>query len=294
MTNFPDSFLSLLMAAPATLSATLIWGFIGLFIGSLLNVVIHRIPLMMQRESDNYIAQASNAPPPHTSRYNLFVPRSACPHCGHTLSAMENIPLISFVWLRGRCRHCKTPISARYPVVELFTAACTALVVWQLGSEITGIAALIMVWMLIAMSGIDIDTHTLPDDLTLPLVWLGLLVNLYGLFVPLADAVIGAAAGYLLLWIVYWGFLLATGKEGIGYGDFKLLAALGAWLGWMMLPLIILLASAIGAITGLLLIFWRGHQRDHPIPFGPFLAFAGLVALLAGKFILQLYMGAAV
>lgn len=289
-----DSLLSLLMAAPASVSATLIWAFIGLFIGSFLNVLIYRIPLMMQRESDNYIAHVNNVPPPHTHRYNLFVPRSACPHCGHTLSAIENIPVVSFLWLRGRCRHCKVAISTRYPVVELFTAVCSALVVWQLGSEIMGIAALLLVWMLIALSGIDIDTQTLPDDLTLPLLWLGLLVNLNGLFVPLSDAVIGASAGYLSLWVVYWAFLLITGKEGIGFGDFKLLAALGAWLGWMMLPLIVLLASAIGAITGLLLITWRGHQRDHPIPFGPFLALAGLVALLAGKSILQLYMGSPV
>ena len=286
-----DPLLSLLLAPPGSVAPVLIWCLIGLLIGSFLNVVIFRLPQMMQRESDNYLAHINNAPPPHTSRYNLFVPRSACPHCGHVLSVAENIPLLSYIWLRGQCRHCKAPIPLRYPVVEFVTAVCTALVVWLLGSESTGIAALVLVWALIALSGIDIDTQTLPDDLTLPLLWLGLLVNLNDVFIPLSDAVIGAAAGYISLWLVYWAFLLITGKEGIGYGDFKLLAALGAWLGWMMLPLIVLLASAIGAITGLLLITWRGHHSDQPIPFGPFLALAGGIALLAGPSILQLYLG---
>ncbi len=286
-----DALQSLLVAPVATPAAAIVWALIGLVVGSFLNVVIHRIPQMMQRESDNYMAMENDEPPPHGDRYNLLAPRSACPACGHQLSAMENIPVLSYLWLRGRCSECRAPISPRYPAVELLTAALSALVVWQLGSSLQGLAALVLVWMLIALTFIDIDTQILPDDLSLPLLWMGLLLNLNGTFVPLADAVIGAAAGYLSLWCVFWLFRLATGKEGIGYGDFKLLAALGAWLGWTMLPLIVLLSSAIGAIVGLLLILLRGHHRDKPIPFGPFLALAGLVALLYGEALLKLYLG---
>ena len=286
-----DALQSLLVAPVATPAAAIVWALIGLVVGSFLNVVIHRIPQMMQRESDNYMAMENDEPPPHADRYNLLAPRSACPACGHQLSAMENIPVVSYLWLRGRCSECRAPISPRYPAVELLTAALSALVVWQLGSSLQGLAALVLVWMLIALTFIDIDTQILPDDLSLPLLWMGLLLNLNGTFVPLADAVIGAAAGYLSLWCVFWLFRLATGKEGIGYGDFKLLAALGAWLGWTMLPLIVLLSSAIGAIVGLLLILLRGHHRDKPIPFGPFLALAGLVALLYGETLLKLYLG---
>jgi leader peptidase (prepilin peptidase)/N-methyltransferase len=286
-----DALQSLLVAPVATPAAAIVWALIGLVVGSFLNVVIHRIPQMMQRESDNYMAMENDEPPPHADRYNLLAPRSACPACGHQLSAMENIPVVSYLWLRGRCSECRAPISPRYPAVELLTAALSALVVWQLGSSLQGLAALVLVWMLIALTFIDIDTQILPDDLSLPLLWMGLLLNLNGTFVPLADAVIGAAAGYLSLWCVFWLFRLATGKEGIGYGDFKLLAALGAWLGWTMLPLIVLLSSAIGAIVGLLLILLRGHHRDKPIPFGPFLALAGLVALLYGEALLKLYLG---
>ena len=286
-----DALQSLLVAPAANPAAAIVWALIGLVVGSFLNVVIHRIPQMMQRESDNYMAMENDEPPPHADRYNLLAPRSACPACGHQLSAMENIPVLSYLWLRGRCSECRAPISPRYPAVELLTAALSALVVWQLGSSLQGLAALVLVWMLIALTFIDIDTQILPDDLSLPLLWMGLLLNLNGTFVPLADAVIGAAAGYLSLWCVFWLFRLATGKEGIGYGDFKLLAALGAWLGWTMLPLIVLLSSAIGAIVGLLLILLRGHHRDKPIPFGPFLALAGLVALLYGEALLKLYLG---
>jgi leader peptidase (prepilin peptidase)/N-methyltransferase len=286
-----DALQSLLVAPAATPAAAIVWVLIGLVVGSFLNVVIHRIPQMMQRESDNYMAMENDEPPPHADRYNLLAPRSACPACGHQLSAMENIPVVSYLWLRGRCSECRAPISPRYPAVELLTAALSALVVWQLGSSLQGLAALVLVWMLIALTFIDIDTQILPDDLSLPLLWMGLLLNLNGTFVPLTDAVIGAAAGYLSLWCVFWLFRLATGKEGIGYGDFKLLAALGAWLGWTMLPLIVLLSSAIGAIVGLLLILLRGHHRDKPIPFGPFLALAGLVALLYGEALLKLYLG---
>lgn len=286
-----DALQSLLVAPLATPAAAIVWAVIGLVVGSFLNVVIHRIPQMMQRESDNYMAMENDEPPPHADRYNLLMPRSTCPACGHQLSAIENIPVLSYLWLRGRCSECRAPISPRYPTVELLTVALSALVVWQLGSYLQGLAALVLVWMLIALTFIDIDTQILPDGLSLPLLWIGLLLNLNGTFVPLADAVIGAAAGYLSLWCVFWLFRLATGKEGIGYGDFKLLAALGAWLGWTMLPLIVLLSSAIGAIVGLLLILLRGHHRDKPIPFGPFLALAGLVALLYGEALLKLYLG---
>ena len=288
MTSSPDALLNvLLVAPPASLTSALVWSLIGLVIGSFLNVLIYRLPIMMQRESDNYIALETDEQPPHTDRYNLAVPGSACTSCGHALSAADNIPVLSFILLKGRCRYCHTPVSVRYPLVELLTAALSGVVVWQLGSGLAGLSALVLVWMLIAMTFIDIDTQLLPDELTLPLVWLGLLVNLDSTFVPLRDAVIGAAAGYLSLWLVYWVFKLVTGKDGIGFGDFKLLAALGAWLGWMMLPVIVLLSSLTGAIVGLSLIAFRGHQRDRPIPFGPFLAAAGLVALLFGQPLLQ-------
>ena len=286
-----DALPQWLMAAPGYLPAALAWAVIGLVIGSFLNVAIHRLPVMMQRETENFIALENDEPAPHTSRYNLIAPRSACPSCGHQLSALDNIPVFSYVWLKGRCRYCRAPISRRYPSVELITALLSELVVWQLGSELKGFAALLLVWWLIALTFIDIDTQMLPDDLTLPLIWLGLLVNLSGSFVPLSDAVIGAAAGYLSLWSVYWLFRFATGKEGIGYGDFKLLAALGAWLGWMMLPFIVLLSSAVGALVGIAMIVLRGHQRDKPIPFGPFLAVAGLIALFYGDALVQLWLG---
>lgn len=278
-----ESFLSFLMTPPANITATLCWSVIGLMIGSFLNVVIYRIPIMMQRESENYLALENDQPPTHTERYNLITPRSARPHCAHKLSLADNLPVLSFVWLKACCRYCKVRISWRYPGVELLTASLSALVIWHLGSGIAGLSGLILLWMLIAMSFIDLDTQLLPDELTLPLMWLGLLINLDGTFVPLRDAVIGAAAGYLFLWMVYWMFLVATGKEGIGYGDFKLLAALGAWMGWMMLPLIVLLSSVVGATVGLLMIALKRHHRDSPIPFGPFLAAAGLLALLIGQ-----------
>jgi leader peptidase (prepilin peptidase)/N-methyltransferase len=278
-----DSFSVFWATPPADITATLCWSVIGLMIGSFLNVAIYRIPIMMQRESENYLALENDQPPPHTERYNLVTPRSACTSCAHKLSLADNIPLLSFALLKARCRYCKARISWRYPSVELLTAVLSALVIWHLGSGIAGISGLILLWMLIAMSFIDLDTQLLPDELTLPLMWLGLLINLDGTFVPLRDAVIGAAAGYIFLWLVYWMFFAATGKEGIGYGDFKLLAALGAWMGWMMLPLIVLLSSVVGATVGLLMIALKRHHRDSPIPFGPFLATAGLLALLIGQ-----------
>lgn len=292
MLESTDTLLTaLLTAPPESFSAALFWMLPGLIVGSFLNVAIYRFPIMMQRESDNYIAMENDDQPPHTDRYNLVLPGSACTACGHALSVADNVPIISYVWLKGRCRYCHAPISARYPAVELLTAVLSGLVIWHLGSSFAGLSALLLLWMLIAMTFIDIDTQLLPDELTLPLMWLGLLVNLDGTFVPLRDAVIGAALGYLSLWTVYWLFKLVTGRDGIGYGDFKLLAALGAWLGWMMLPVVVLLSSAVGAIVGLSLIVFRGHHRDRPIPFGPFLAAAGLIALLFGQPLLRTWLG---
>jgi len=273
---------TLLFAAPGNLFATLVAALFGLIVGSFLNVVIYRIPKMMQRESDNYVAVESGLPPPHTERYNLMLPHSHCGACGHKITAMENIPVISYLVLRGKCRACQAPISARYPLVELLTGVLSAVLVWHFGSGWAGLASLVFLWLLISMTFIDADTQMLPDDLTLPLLWAGLLVNINGTFVPLQDAVIGAAAGYLALWSVYWAFKLATGKEGMGYGDFKLLAALGAWLGWTMLPTIILLSSLVGAVVGIALILVAKRGRDKPIPFGPYLAAAGLIAMLYG------------
>lgn len=270
-------------AAPGNLPGTALAGLFGLLIGSFLNVVIHRVPKMMQHESDNYVAHESGKPLPHTERFNLMLPRSACPQCGHQITAMENIPLVSYLALRGKCSGCKTPISVRYPIIELLTGTLSAFLIWRFGSGLAGLATLPFAYLLIAMTFIDADTQLLPDDLTLPLLWLGLLVNLQATFVPLSDAVIGAAAGYLSLWSIYWIFKLVTGKEGMGYGDFKLLAALGAWLGWSMLPIILLLSSVVGAIVGICLIVFSKRGRDNPIPFGPYLAAAGMIALLYGK-----------
>ena len=292
MLESTDTLLNaLLTAPPESFTAALFWMLPGLIVGSFLNVAIYRFPIMMQRESENYLALENDDQPPHTERYNLVLPGSACTGCGHALSVADNVPILSYLWLKGRCRYCHAPISARYPAVELLTAALSGMVIWHLGSSFAGLSALLLLWMLIAMTFIDIDTQLLPDELTLPLMWLGLLVNLDGTFVPLRDAVIGAALGYLSLWAVYWLFKLVTGRDGIGYGDFKLLAALGAWLGWMMLPVVVLLSSAVGAIVGLSLIVFRGHHRDRPIPFGPFLAAAGLIALLFGQPLLHAWLG---
>jgi leader peptidase (prepilin peptidase) / N-methyltransferase len=281
----------ILFAPPGSLLPAVFAGVLGLLIGSFLNVVIHRLPKMMQRESDNYVAQESDRPLPHTDRYNLMVPRSACPHCGHRIGAIENIPVISYLFLRGKCIECKAPISVRYPIVEALSGALSAALIWHFGSGIAGLSTLLFTYLLIAMTFIDADTQLLPDDLTFPLLWIGLLINLNGTFVPLNEAVVGAAAGYLSLWSIYWLFKLVTGKEGMGYGDFKLLAALGAWLGWKMLPVIILLSSLVGAIIGVSLILFARHGRNNPIPFGPYLAAAGMIALLYGNGLVQAYLG---
>jgi leader peptidase (prepilin peptidase)/N-methyltransferase len=255
----------------------------GLAIGSFLNVVIHRLPRMMENEWKAQCAELSGAEPAvEGPRYNLLVPRSHCPHCNTPLRAADNIPLVSWLMLRGRCAHCGTGISARYPVVEALTAALSAGIAYKFGFTTTTLLALVLTWTLVALTFIDADTTLLPDDLTLPLLWLGLGANLVGTFVPLSEAVIGAIAGYLALWSIYWLFKLTTGKEGMGYGDFKLLAALGAWLGWKALLPIVLLSSLVGAVVGIALIVLARRGREIPIPFGPYLAAAGFIVLLAG------------
>lgn len=263
---------------------------IGLCVGSFLNVVIHRLPKMMERGWADQCAELAGREPEATPRYNLMVPRSACPACGHAITAIENVPVVSWLALRGRCRACKAPISPRYPVVELVAGALAVAAVWQFGAGWKGLAACAFLWTLLALAFIDADTQLLPDDLTLPLLWGGLVANLFGLFVPLASAVIGAMAGYLVLWAVYWLFKLVRGKEGMGYGDFKLLAALGAWLGWPMLPQIVLVSSVLGAAGGILMIVLKGRDKAVPLPYGPWLAGAGAVALFFGPAINAMYL----
>jgi len=255
---------------------------VGLCVGSFLNVVIHRLPKMLERRWRADCADLAGQPVPDEPAYNLVVPRSACPACGHRISAVENIPLVSWLALSGRCRACKVRISARYPLVELLGGILAAAAVWRFGATAQGLAACALLWTLLALTFIDVDTQYLPDDLTLPLLWGGLIANLWGLFVPLHEAVVGVIAGYLVLWSIYWLFKLIRGKEGMGYGDFKLLAALGAWLGWKMLPLIILLSSVVGAVVGIALILFKGRDHQVPLAFGPYLAAAGAIALFFG------------
>jgi leader peptidase (prepilin peptidase)/N-methyltransferase len=260
---------------------------LGLCIGSFLNVVIHRLPKMMEREWQEQCAELRNEEPPALPAehgiYNLLRPRSHCPKCNHAITALENIPVVSWAFLRGRCSECKTRISARYPLVELLTGLASAGAALHFGFGFAALGAMFFLWCMIALTFIDFDTQLLPDSITLPLLWAGLLLNLGGGFVDLKSSVIGAAAGYLSLWSVYWMFKLATGKEGMGYGDFKLLAAIGAWLGWAMLPLVILLSSMVGAVVGISLIVLARHGRNVPIPFGPYLAAGGVVAMFWGQ-----------
>jgi len=281
--------IELLAGAPALWAG--VAGLLGLMVGSFLNVVIHRLPRMMEREWQAQCAELREETVAETAPFNLVVPRSACPACGHAIAWYENIPLLSYVLLRGKCSACGVAISARYPLVELATGLLTLAAAWQFGFTWQAAAAFVLIWALIALAFIDLDTQYLPDDITLPLLWLGLLVNIGGLFVPLGEAVIGAMAGYLSLWLVYHLFRLVTGKEGMGFGDFKLLAALGAWFGWTLLPLIILCSSLVGAVIGIVLIVLGGHDRARPIPFGPYLVLAGLIALFWGQVLLKLYLG---
>jgi leader peptidase (prepilin peptidase)/N-methyltransferase len=274
------------LAVWVSLSAVL-----GLALGSFINVVVHRLPVMMQRQWQEQCAELRGEELPEQAPYNLLVPGSACPACGHGIIWHENIPVLGWLLLRGKCSTCAVVIPSRYPIVEALTGGLTAYAAWYFGFGWQAGAAFLLIWALIALTFIDLDTFFLPDSITYPLIWLGLLVNLNGLFAPLETAVIGAVAGYVSLWTVYQLFRLLTGKEGMGFGDFKLLAALGAWLGWTMLPLVILLSSLIGACIGIGMIVLAGHDRAKPIPFGPYLALAGLVSLFWGKDLVTLYLG---
>ncbi|MGH8245793.1 MAG: prepilin peptidase, partial [Gammaproteobacteria bacterium] len=256
---------------------------LGLVIGSFLNVVAYRLPRRLEQEWKNECSTLLGVTPPENNeRWGIVHPRSRCPHCGHALSALENIPVLSFLALRGKCSSCKAPIALRYPVIELLTALATVLLGWRFGFGIQVVAAAILTWSLIALGAIDLEFKLLPDDITLPVLWIGVLANMSGLFTDVYSSLIGVMSGYLLLWGVYKIFKLLTGKEGMGYGDFKLLAMLGAWLGWQMLPLIVILSSATGAIIGTASIMLRRQERSQPIPFGPYLAAAGFLALLCG------------
>ncbi|GGW55377.1 prepilin peptidase [Alishewanella tabrizica] len=275
------------------------WLFVGcvaalsLVIGSFLNVLIYRLPIMMEREWQSefqayFQANQSQVTP---ERFNLAVPRSACPKCQHPIAAYDNIPVLSWLALRGRCRHCQTAISVRYPAIELLTAVLSASIAWQQGPTLTAALLILLTWGLIALSFIDIDKMLLPDQLTFPLLWLVLLFSLSaGALVTPAQAIIGAAAGYLSLWSVYWAFKLLTGKEGMGYGDFKLLAIFGALLGWQQLPLIILLSSLVGAVIGMSMLAIQGKDKATPIPFGPYIAAAGWIAMLWGEHLTGAYL----
>ena len=269
-------------------------GIVGLLVGSFLNVVIHRLPIMMERRWAIECSILSNQPLPGDSEktFNLLVPRSRCPSCNTAISPFHNIPVLGWLILRGKCFKCSAPISAQYPLVEAITGALCVVVVAKFGFSLQSVFGVLLLLALITLSAIDFQTTLLPDDITLPLLWLGLIANLGGLFTDINSAVLGAVFGYLLLWSVYHAFRLLTGKEGMGYGDFKLLAALGAWLGWQELPMIILLSSFIGAIVGISLIIALGRDRNIPIPFGPYLAGAGFVALIWGDQLTAYYLTA--
>jgi leader peptidase (prepilin peptidase)/N-methyltransferase len=272
---------------------------VALLVGSFLNVVIYRLPLMMEREwraqcEEINATPAGNLP---EGRFDLVAPRSSCPSCGHRITAMQNIPVVSFLLLGGKCAACKVPISPRYPAVELLTGVLSAIVAWRFGFGWEAAAGIALTWSLVAISAIDIDHQLIPDSISLPLIWAGLVLSLFSplaaaemLFISPIAAIAGAVAGYLSLWSIYHLFRLLTGKEGMGYGDFKLLAALGAWLGWQMLPLIILLSAIVGAVTGMMLIAFRKQDRSVPIPFGPYLAAAGWIAMLWGPGIMNWYL----
>ncbi len=285
----PDAIILLAENPPVFVAVTAV---LGLLVGSFLNVVIYRLPVMLNRSWQDQCAELSGGETAIAQApFNLVTPGSTCPRCGHRIRAWENIPVVSYLIQRGRCTACGGAISVRYPIIEAVTAVLTAAVAWHFGFGMQAFAAMLLTWALIALTMIDFDHQLLPDDITLPFLWLGLLLSLQGVFVDTPTALIGAMAGYLSLWSVYHVFRLLTGKEGMGYGDFKLLALLGAWLGWQMLPLIILLSSLVGAVVGITLILLRGHDRNIPIPFGPYLAAAGWLTLLWGRELTDLYLG---
>ena len=282
--------LQLQQQAPVT--AYCIYLFFGLSIGSFLNVVVHRLPIMLKQEWQSEAKLLLDVQVPgkqESKRYNLVTPRSACPACDQPISAIHNIPLISYLLLKGRCASCQARIALRYPLLELVTGVATVTVISVLGPTMQGMLACLLTYSLIALSQIDFETKLLPDDITLPILWLGLIANIYDTFTDLQSAVIGAVLGYLALWTVYQGFRVITGKEGMGFGDFKLLALLGAWLGWQALTFIILMSSIIGALVGITLIL-LGRDRNDAIPFGPYLAGAGWISLLWGDILLSRYL----
>jgi leader peptidase (prepilin peptidase)/N-methyltransferase len=268
-------------------------GLLGLVVGSFLNVVIHRLPKMMEHDWRSQCAEILDgiSPPEQQQPYNLMVPRSRCPNCDHQITALENVPIVSYAALRGRCSDCGWRIPLRYPAIELLTGLLSIVVVWRFGLTVQAGGALLLTWALIALSFIDFDTQYLPDSITLPFLWLGLAFNVAGTYTSTQESVIGAIAGYLTLWSVFHLFRLITGKEGMGFGDFKLLALFGGWLGWSALPLIVLLSSVVGAVVGITLIALRGHDKNIPIPFGPYLAIAGWIALMWGNQLVDAYLG---
>lgn len=272
---------------------------LGLLVGSFLNVVIYRLPVMMENEFKREVAFFNNDEAAYVKleaepAFNLAKPDSRCPHCGHKIRAWENIPVVSWLVLKGKCSNCSSAISARYPVIEAVTGLLSLVIAWQFGWSLETAALLVLLWALIALTMIDFDTTLLPDSITLPLLWLGLLLNtLWQSFTSVESAIFGAVAGYLSLWSVYWLFKLITGKEGMGYGDFKLFAAFGAWFGWQALPLIILLSSLVGAVVGITLIIFTGRDKQIPIPFGPYLCGAALVYIFWGEAIINWYLGVA-
>lgn len=284
------TLLALIQSSP--LAFGLLAAIFGLIVGSFLNVVIHRTPIVLIRNWQRDCQELTGPAEQFASheKFNLITPRSRCPHCGHAISALENIPVLSYLWLRGKCSACRKPISPRYPFVEMLSAMLAAVAAWHFGFNAAGIAAIVLTWLLIALVFIDIDHMLLPDVMVLPFLWAGLLLNLFNVFTPLPQAVVGAVAGYLSLWLVFQVFKLITGKEGMGYGDFKLFALFGAWFGWQSLPLIILLASFIGALIGIGLIVFQGRDRAKPLPFGPYLAAAGWVTMLWGDEITRHYL----
>lgn len=266
-------------------------GFVGLLIGSFLNVVVYRLPKMLMRDWRTQAREVLEMPEqPDAETFNLILPNSSCPHCDHEIKPWENIPLASWLFLRGKCSNCKEAISIRYPLVELACGLFSAVIAWQFGVSWDALAMLVLTWGLLSMSLIDADHQILPDVLVLPLLWLGLILNSFGLFTSLSDALWGAVIGYMSLWSIFWLFKLITGKEGMGYGDFKLLALIGAWGGWQVLPLTILLSSVLGAVIGIVILRLQRNGYSNPIPFGPYLAAAGWVALIWGEQITSSYL----
>ncbi|MFT4822379.1 MAG: leader peptidase (prepilin peptidase)/N-methyltransferase [Halioglobus sp.] len=267
--------------------------FMGLIVGSFLNVVIYRLPIMMESQWRKDCCELLEVEEKQAERkINLAVPNSHCPKCGDAIKAWQNIPVLSYLVLAGKCYNCQAKISIRYPIIELISGVMTLSLMLYFDASLALLGAMLFTWALITLTMIDVDQQLLPDDITLPLLWLGLLLNVNGTFVSLESAVIGAAAGYLSLWSVFWLFKLLTGKDGMGYGDFKLLAALGAWMGWQAIPLIVLLSSVVGAIVGIALMVLQRRGKDIPIPFGPYLAMAGWISLLWGDELIALYLGA--